>query len=119
MMNDLRQTNHMTTLVEMLLSKPKCSDIKKEAPPRVRIPLSGEFAGQYLTRREAQCIFHALDDLTIEETAHAMCLSPRTIEFYLKRIRHKLNCQRKKELVHKLRRTDFEANFKKHQVLYH
>ena len=48
-----------------------------------------------------------------------MNLSPRTIEFYLKRIRTKLNCQRKKDLINKLDRVNFEERYKQYSNLHH
>ena len=116
MSNDHKQ---LTSLVNMLLSKPKQTKSRKNLSPNIRIPLSGEFNGYYLTRREAQCVFHAMNKLTIQETAHQMALSPRTIEFYLKRIRTKLKCRRKKELITKLNQTNFKERYQQYSKLYH
>lgn len=54
----------------------------------------------YLTEREAGCIFHMCLGLTIKETATELLLSPRSVEFYLKRIKTKFAIQYKKQLLH-------------------
>ena len=113
--------NHkqLSSLVNMLLNKPEITQPKKIASPKIRIPLSEPFKGQYLTLRESQCVYYAMQKLTIQETANQLSLSPRTVEFYLKRIRMKLNCQRKKELINKLDQANFEAKYKQYSNLHH
>ena len=61
-----------------------------------RVMLNGPFDGQYLTKREAECVYYAMENQTIKSTGAIMKLSPRTIEFYLKRIRKNYVVQRKK-----------------------
>ncbi len=51
-----------------------------------------------LTPRERQCLRYLLHFNTSKETAAALSLSPRTIEFYLDNLRDKLNCSHKKAL---------------------
>lgn len=53
----------------------------------------------YLTQREADCIYHMCLGLTIKETAEELLLSPRSVEFYLKRIKDKFGIQYKKDLL--------------------
>ena len=53
----------------------------------------------YLTQREADCVYHMLLGLTIKETAEELLLSPRTVEFYLKRIKDKFGQKSKKSLL--------------------
>lgn len=53
----------------------------------------------YLTQREADCIYHMCKGLTIKETAEELLLSPRSIEFYLKRIKERFGIQYKKDLL--------------------
>ena len=113
------QSEQLNAFVNMLLSKPKKNQPKKVSSPQFRIPLSGQFSGQYLTRREAQCVYHTMQKLTIQKTAEKMNLSPRTIEFYLKRIRTKLNSQRKKDLINKLDRVNFDERYKQYSNLHH
>ncbi|OGT27053.1 MAG: hypothetical protein A3E54_02250 [Gammaproteobacteria bacterium RIFCSPHIGHO2_12_FULL_41_25] len=61
--------------------------------------LGEDFPGIYLTKREAQCIFWLAQGLTIPEVGVKMDLSARTVEFYVKNMKLKLNCISKKELV--------------------
>ena len=53
----------------------------------------------YLTHREAGCVYYVMQGCTIKKTASQLSLSPRTVEFYLKRIRDKLHCQNRTELM--------------------
>ena len=60
------QSEQLNAFVNMLLSKPKKIS-QKVSSPQFRIPLSGQFSGQYLTRREAQCVYHTMQKLTIQK----------------------------------------------------
>ena len=111
--------NQLSSLVNMLLSKPEATQQKKNPSPKIRIPLSEPFHGQYLTLRESQCVYYAMQKMTIQETANQLSLSPRTVEFYLKRIRTKLNCTRKKELIDKLENANFKNRYKQYSNLHH
>ncbi len=51
-----------------------------------------------LTRREIQTLWHYLQGKTAKEIAKAIYLSPRTVEYYLVRIKKKLNCQTRHDL---------------------
>ena len=53
----------------------------------------------YLTHREAGCVFYIMNGYTIKKTAKALELSPRTVEFYLKRIKEKLCCNTRIQLI--------------------
>ena len=57
---------------------------------------------QYLTSREAQCLVLSLKGLTAKVIAKNMNLSPRTVESYFEKLRHKFDCHRLQELVFKL-----------------
>lgn len=59
----------------------------------------------YLTKREAESVFWLMHGFTIIETAYKMYLSPRTIEFYVKNMKTKLNCDSKKMLLEKIGET--------------
>lgn len=61
--------------------------------------LGPKFDGKHLTRREAECMVLLMSGKTIAKTATALGLSPRTIEFYLKRMKMKLGCRTKFELI--------------------
>jgi DNA-binding CsgD family transcriptional regulator len=70
--------------------------------------LGEKYEGVYLTQREAECVAHMLQGCTIAESAKILNLSPRTVEFYVKNIKVKLNCRKKSELLECIRDSDFE-----------
>ena len=57
-----------------------------------------------LSRREIHCLAHLLDDCTYTEVGALLGLSPRTVELYVKNIRHKLHVATKNELLDLLNR---------------
>lgn len=62
----------------------------------IRIELTN---GHYLTAREAQCGYWLLQGMTMKSIAAQMELSPRTVEYYLKRMKERLGCHNKKSLM--------------------
>lgn len=79
-------------------------EIKK--PRDIRWYYLGEtYPNVYLTKREAECMFWIVQEYTISETAYQIDLSPRTVEFYVKNMKLKLNCANKKQLVRKVLQT--------------
>lgn len=54
-----------------------------------------------LTKREAQCIAHLASGKTAKQIAKILTLSPRTVEFYLDKAKHKLKCHNQAELIAK------------------
>lgn len=82
---------------------------KRQAPIKVptkkqytRTFLGPEFPGIYLTGREEECAILLLQGLTLKEVAKQLRLSPRTVEFYLKNIKSKLNCRTKFQMLRSL-----------------
>ena len=67
-----------------------------------RIFLGPEFPGIYLTAREEECAIYLMQGSTLKEIAQALDLSPRTVEFYLKNIKNKLNCRTKFQMMRAL-----------------
>lgn len=84
------------------------ADIKITKEPReIRTYyLTPQYPNVYLTKREAECLFWMVQDHTIIETALKMGLSARTVEFYVKNMKIKLQCLRKKQLIEKILQTD-------------
>lgn len=64
--------------------------------------LGKDYPDVYLTKREAECMFWVVQDCTIPETAMKMQLSSRTVEFYVKNMKLKLQCPNKKKLIEKI-----------------
>lgn len=69
--------------------------------------LGEKYAGISFTRREAECMVHILKGKTISKVAVILELSPRTVEFYLKKMKSKLDCRTKSELMEKVLESDF------------
>ena len=65
----------------------------------------------YLTQREADCMILLLQGKTLSQTGLALQLSPRTVEYYLNKIKRKLNCRKKKEVIHIVSKTQFIKMF--------
>lgn len=55
---------------------------------------------QLLSSREKQCLKLLIDDKSAKETAAALGLSRRTIEYYFENIKNKLSCWNKQEVLH-------------------
>jgi DNA-binding CsgD family transcriptional regulator len=69
--------------------------------------LGARYKNIYFTRREAECMVWLLKGKTIRRVAMELGLSPRTVEFYLKNMKAKLNCQTKFELVELILESEF------------
>jgi len=54
-----------------------------------------------LTQRQLECLYYLVKGLTAKDTGEVMGLSYRTIEFYLKNTKAKLNCKSRVELIEK------------------
>jgi len=83
-----------------------------ETPPtqkkqKVTYPLPEPFSHLHLTEREAECVFCMQNNHTIRSAAILLNLSARTVEFYLKNIKTKLNIRTKTELLDCLQQLDF------------
>lgn len=59
------------------------------------------------SRREAECMVMFLQGMTMRDTAEALGLSPRTVEFYVKNMRQKVGCSTKAELINIVANSDF------------
>jgi DNA-binding CsgD family transcriptional regulator len=79
--------------------------IPKEKPIK---HILNEEKGWYLTGRELQCVMGFLNGKTIKAVAHSLNLSPRTVEFYLKRIKDRFNCRTKVELINIISQFDLK-----------
>lgn len=77
---------------------------------RNRYPFSKD-GKLYLTQREADCVYHMCLGLTIKETSEELLLSPRSVEFYLKRIKEKFNVKYKKDLITHIQDSPFYDSF--------
>ena len=76
-----------------------------------RYYLGDAFFGAYLTLREAETMTHLILGTTIRDTAISMHISPRTAEFYINNMKHKLKCRTRTELISKIMSSDFLQKF--------
>lgn len=72
-----------------------------------RFYLGQQFPNLYLTLQEARCMECFLVGMTDEQTAKTINLSTSTVSFYLLNMRKKLACRSKKELIEKIRISEF------------
>jgi len=56
----------------------------------------------YLTKREAECVAHMLNGATAKQTAQLLNISFRTVESHLQKIKEKLHCFSKEDVVNLL-----------------
>ena len=77
---------------------------------RHNYPLHGISGNLHLTPREAECVFFLLRNYTIKEVGNILELSPRTVEFYLKNIKRKLSCRKKRDVLDTIRRSSFASD---------
>ena len=71
---------------------------------------------QYLTRREAQCMYLIMQGLIHQDIAQLLQLSIRTIEFYLRNIRVRLGCRTRKDLLQVLLMSGFMQRISPEQL---
>lgn len=85
---------------------------KNSAKKRVikSYPIGEPYPGLFFTQREAQSIFLILRGKTVAKTAIVLGLSVRTVEFYVKKMKNKLNCRTKSELIEKVLQSEFMKN---------
>lgn len=86
------------------VKKPKPAKDKPKFIP-IHYAVGSDFPGVYLTQREVDCVALLLQHLTNEEMARRLNLSPRTVEFYIKNMRQKLNCHSKIHLIDCIQKT--------------
>ena len=73
--------------------------------------LNGSFESIYLTQREAECMLHIIQGATYKQAGKALDLSARTIEFYLKNIKKKMNLRKKSDVISVLEKMPFWSSF--------
>ena len=77
--------------------------------------LGKEMDDVYLTKQEYACMKGWSDGLTIKEIASNLGLSHRTVEYYLDKVKKKLKCKRKKDLIRKFSKIKVIEKTKKPQ----
>ena len=80
---------------------------KAQRKPKVTYPLTGNLSHLHLTEREAECIYCLQHHHTIKSTGILLNLSSRTVEFYLKNIKTKMQVRTKDEVLSNLGTLNF------------
>ena len=68
--------------------------------------------GAYLTQREAECMALFLEGYSAKQASAVLEISERTVEYYLERIKLKLNCYSKRQVMRQIKETEFLYNVK-------
>ena len=93
---------HHTRRARTTAHKPSAAPRQPTGRKRKQIYIGNKLPCSLLTEREAHCLLHFAQGKTIRSTAECLNLSPRTVEFYLKNMKNKLNCHSKAEFVQKI-----------------
>lgn len=104
--NPLHAIKHWEKMGDNSLKfKEKKSSIedKKEIKSRKRYYLGGHYQGIYFTVREMDISLLLLRKLTYEFIGNALNISKRTVEYYVKQIKLKLRCEKRNDLIKRLR----------------
>jgi len=89
---------------------------KNKVPPtstninNTLIKIKGLYGDVFITKRELGCLHYLLMGYTAKQIASYINLSYRTVENIFYRIRQKIGCQSKNELITILRKNNFETN---------
>lgn len=102
--------NYWRNIIHEITAPKKSLETKKKRFIQ-RYQFSGFSDKCYLTPQEVKCVDYALQGLTIKEIGEALCLSHRTVEFYLKRIRERFNIKTKRDLIKRFSESDFRHQF--------
>lgn len=81
--------------------------IKKRLDRKKRYTLGTQYPQKYFTKREAECMVLLLKGNMIDCMAKRLKLSPRTIEYYLKNMKAKVDCRTKFELIDLINTSEF------------
>lgn len=66
---------------------------------RKRICLGAPFGDEYLTEREIQVFYFVLLGLSAGKIADKLCRSKKTVEYHIERIKKKLQCKTRGDLI--------------------
>lgn len=78
-----------------------------------RYYLDAKYPGIYFTKRELQCMQCFIVGFTNMRTAEVLNLSARTIESYLTKMKEKLACKTKRQLIEKVYSSSFNLKLKR------
>lgn len=101
---DKNKTNYLTNVKRSMKNKSISS-----SRHQYQLELADRCA--YLTQREADCMYQLLQGETIISAGAVLGLSHRTVEYYLKNVKIKLGCRKKRELIDMVGATDFMCQY--------
>ena len=101
--------NKTSTRYFACIPKPKAHKRKKRRIFKM-YNLGEKFKDICFSRREAECMMYLLSGKGTIGIAKRLGLSPRTIEFYIRNMKKKLNCHSKFELIDLVMDSDFSDN---------
>ncbi len=100
--------NHKTEDVKLLIDD---TQLIEEQYTKIvnfeKIHLDAEFNNDTLSKQEITCIHHLVQGKTTKEIAALTYKSPRTVEYYVDRIKRKLKAHNKSDLITKILASDF------------
>lgn len=76
----------------------------------VRCSLGSKYNNRYFTRRETECMICLIEGKTFKVIASALKISIRTVEYYIKNMKKKVNCRTRYELIDLIRASEFTKN---------
>lgn len=69
------------------------------ASPATLLPTIKDNAKAYLSRRETQVLYYSLQGMTSKKAATLLGISSKTVEYYIDKLKVKLQCKTKPELI--------------------
>lgn len=104
---DQPQQNYLVTSVnEYTTATSKAKTTAQKKPARIKrqkFYLGPSLPDVYFTLREMQTIEQIIAGNNVTQTALILGMSPRTVEYYLRNMRNKLNCRHRWDLIDKVR----------------
>jgi DNA-binding CsgD family transcriptional regulator len=83
-------------------------------PKPKRYYLTGKYKNYYLTKREAECLICLARGYTLKQIGRTLGVSPRTIEDHIERLKGKLRCRSRSDLINIAIECDFLEGVRPH-----
>lgn len=91
---------------EEALVPPKPRKRRANPTPKKKFFVGESYPSVYFTQREFDCMVSLLRGSTVKEIAVQLELSPRTVEYYIKNLKTKMDCQTRSELLNRALQSD-------------
>ena len=92
---------------ENIMKPPHKSDKSVRTKKLTRYELGSQYPDVYLSQREAECVALIVDGCSHLQVAQLLDISSRTVEFYMNNVKAKLRYENRKELILKIKNSDF------------